>query len=87
LDILGGIIPLGDWEEYRREALKSAGVTVGEVMTEDPVTVSPEETLVETATLMAEQRRKILPVVEGERLVGVITRMDILTLHVLKPRF
>ena len=87
LDILGGIIPLGDWEEYRREALKSAGVTVSEVMTKDPVTDPPETTLVETATVMAEQRKKILPVVEDERLLGVITRMDILTLHVLKPRF
>jgi CBS domain-containing protein len=87
LDILGGIIPLGDWDEYRREALKSAGVTVGEVMTEDPVTTIPEATLAEAATVMAEQRKKILPVVEGDRLVGIITRMDILTLHVLKPRF
>ncbi len=86
LDILGGIVPLGNTEEYRREALKSAGVTVDEVMTDDPVTVVPEATLAETATVMAEQRKKILPVVEGERLVGVITRMDILTLHVLKPR-
>ncbi len=86
LDILGGIVPLGNIEEYRREALKSAGVTVGEVMTDDPVIVSPEATLAETATLMAERRKKILPVVEGERLIGVITRMDILTLHVLKPR-
>jgi CBS domain-containing protein len=86
LDILGGIIPLGNPEEYRREVLKSAGVTVGEVMTEDPVTVTPEATLAETATVMAEQRKKLLPVVDGEQLVGVITRMDILTLHVLKPR-
>ena len=86
LDILGGIVPLGDTEEYRREALKSAGVTVGEVMTDDPVTVLPDATLAETATVMAERRKKILPVVEGDRLVGVITRMDILTLHVLKPR-
>ena len=86
LDILGGIVPLGNTEEYRREALKSAGVTVGEVMTEDPITVAPEATLAETATVMADRRKKILPVVEGERLAGVITRMDILTLHVLKPR-
>ena len=86
LDILGGIIPLGNMEEYRREALKSAGVTVDEVMTGDVVTVDPDATLAETATLMAEERKKILPVVEGNRLVGVITRMDILTLHVLKPR-
>ncbi|MCA1718447.1 MAG: CBS domain-containing protein [Actinobacteria bacterium] len=86
LDILGGIVPLGDTDEYRREALKSAGVTVGEVMTDDPVTVTPEVTLAETATIMADRRKKILPVVEGGRLVGVITRMDILTLHVIRPR-
>jgi CBS domain-containing protein len=86
LDILGGIVPLGDTDEYRTEALKSAGVTVGEVMTDEPVTATPEATLAETATIMAERRKKILPVVEGERLVGVITRMDILTLHVIRPR-
>ncbi len=86
LDILGGMVPLGSTQEYRREVLKSAGVTVGEVMTTDPTTIAPEVTLVEAATVMAEKRRKILPVVEGERLVGVITRMDILALHVLRPR-
>jgi CBS domain-containing protein len=86
LDILGGIVPLGDTDEYRREALKSAGVTVGEVMTDDPVTVALEATLAETATIMADRRKKILPVVEGGQLVGVITRMDILTLHVIRPR-
>jgi CBS domain-containing protein len=87
LDILGGIVPLGSIDEYRREALKSAGVTVDEVMTEEVTTVAPEATLVEAATVMADKRRKILPVVEGDRLVGVITRMDILTLHILHPRF
>lgn len=86
LDILGGIVPLGSTQEYRTEALKSAGVTVGEVMTGDPTTVAPEATLAETATLMADERRKMLPVVEGDRLAGVVTRMDILTLHVINPR-
>ena len=86
LEILGGIIPLGDWNEYRQEALKSAGVTVGEVMTEDVITISPDASLAEAATIMAEQRIKLLPVAEGGLLRGVVTRMDILTLHVLNPR-
>lgn len=86
LDILGGMIPLGNWEEYREEALKSAGVTVGEVMTTRLTTVSPDNSLSDAATIMAEERFKLLPVVEDERLRGVITRMDILTLHVLEPR-
>ena len=86
LDILGGIIPLGDWDEYHQEALKSAGVTVGEVMTREVATVGPDTPLAEAATIMAERRVKILPVAEQETLRGVVTRMDILTLHVLNPR-
>src|SRR5918994_5863544 len=86
LDILGGIIPLGSWDEYRHEALKSAGVTVDEVMTREVIMIPPDATLAEASTLMADKRVKILPVTEGETLRGVITRMDILTLHVLNPR-
>lgn len=86
LDILGGMVPLGNWDEYRRETLKSAAVTVDEVMTGDPVTVLPDATLTETATIMAEERIKLLPVAEDGRLQGVVTRMDILTLHILHPR-
>src|ERR687893_2148144 len=85
LDILGGIIPLGNWDEYRQEALKSAGVTVAEVMTREVATVDPETPLAEAATVMAERRVKLLPVAEDGSLRGVITRMDILTLHVLDP--
>lgn len=86
LDILGGLVPLGSWDDYRREALKGAGLTVGEVMTEDVITVPPDASLAEAATTMAEERIKLLPVTEEGRLRGVITRMDILTLHILNPR-
>lgn len=86
LDILGGIIPLGDWREYREETLKSAGVTVEQVMTHDVTTVSPEDSLQKAATTMAEKRLKLLPVVENsDALRGLLTRMDILTLHILNP--
>jgi CBS domain-containing protein len=86
LDILGGMIPLGSWDEYRHEVLKSAGVTVDEVMTRELITISPDASLAEASTLMADKRVKILPVTEDDELRGVITRMDILTLHVLNPR-
>lgn len=86
LDILGGLIPLGSWDEYREEALKSAGVTVDEVMTRELITISPEASLAEASTLMADKRVKILPVAEDDVLRGVITRMDILVLHLLRPR-
>jgi len=85
LDILGGLIPLGSWDEYRKEALKSAAVTVDEVMTRELITISPDATLAEASTIMADKRVKILPVAEDDALRGIITRMDILTLHVLNP--
>ena len=85
LNILGGLIPLGSWDEYRKEALKSAGVTVDEVMTRELITISPEASLAEASTKMADKRVKILPVAEEDILHSVITRMDILTLHVLNP--
>lgn len=86
LEILGGMVPLGNWDEYREEALKSAGVSVEELMSDNPTSIGPDTTLAEAATIMAEQRFKILPVVADGGLQGVISRMDILTLHVLKPR-
>lgn len=86
LDILGGLIPLGDWEEYQQEVLKSAGVTVREVMTEKMTTVSPDTTLSEAATTMADERHKLLPVAGERKLYGVLSRMDILKLHVLDPQ-
>jgi CBS domain-containing protein len=86
LDILGGVIPLGNWDEYRQEAIKSAGVTVGEVMTREVVSIGPDASLAQAATIMAERRIKLLPVAENGRLRGVVTRMNILTLHVLNPR-
>jgi CBS domain-containing protein len=85
LDILGGMIPLGSWDEYRDEALKSAGVTVDEVMTKEVIMIPPDATLAEASTIMADKGVKILPVTEGDVLRGVITRMDILVLHLLRP--
>lgn len=53
-------------------------VRVDQVMTPDPATVSPEMSVAEAARLMLEHRYGGLPVVEGERLVGIITQGDLL---------
>ena len=53
-------------------------VTVGEVMTDHPVTITPDSLLEEAAMLMHERRLSVLPVVEGERLVGMVRRINLL---------
>ena len=56
-------------------------VSVSSVMSPNPITVSPENTLEETAEIMLVHRISGLPVVGGrDEVVGVITKADILQL-------
>lgn len=55
---------------------------VREVVTRDPVTVDPEDTIQETAERMLEYQVSGLPVVDGNRPVGIITESDIFRLVV-----
>jgi acetoin utilization protein AcuB len=50
---------------------------VTELMTTDPITVSPDTPLEEAARTMADNKIGGLPVVDGGRLVGIITETDI----------
>jgi CBS domain-containing protein len=51
---------------------------VRDVMTEDVATVAPDTGLREVARLLVQRRISGVPVVEGERVVGVVSERDIL---------
>ena len=53
-------------------------VTVEEVMTRDILVVTPETTLDIAVGLLRKHRVGALPVIEGNELVGIITRSDVL---------
>ncbi len=53
--------------------------TVGEAMTADVVTVAPEATLQEAAQLMLRKKVNRLPVLSAGKLVGVLTRSDVVS--------
>jgi len=53
-------------------------VTVETVMTAAVTTAGPGDSMADAVRLMRSQRIGALPVVEGERLVGILTRSDIL---------
>ncbi|MEM7813583.1 MAG: CBS domain-containing protein [Candidatus Aenigmatarchaeota archaeon] len=53
------------------------GERVSDIMTRDPITITPEKTLKEASELMAKNKIKKLPVQEAGRLVGIITASDI----------
>jgi CBS domain-containing protein len=50
---------------------------VGEVMTEDVVSVTPRDSLPEVVRLMEHRHVKRLPVIEAGRLVGIVSRADL----------
>jgi CBS domain-containing protein len=56
---------------------RSAHATVGSVMTRAPITVAVGATLGEARAVVADHGLRILPVVDGGRLVGVLSRSDL----------
>jgi CBS domain-containing protein/heme-degrading monooxygenase HmoA len=54
-----------------------ASVKVMDVMTDMPVTVSPDASIEEAARAMAERQIRRLPVVDGVRLVGIVSLGDL----------
>ena len=63
-------------------ALEVTPLIVGDVMTADPVTVAPEDTLQDAAEQMLENQVSGLPVVQNDRVIGIITESDIFKLIV-----
>jgi acetoin utilization protein AcuB len=55
-----------------------ARLTVGEVMTKSPLVVDPSCPARQAARLMVGRRIGALPVVDGDRLVGIVTETDLL---------
>ncbi len=60
------------------EYVHASGRRVEEVMTREPVTVTQDTPLDEAVDLMERHRIKRLPVVDGGKLVGIVTRANIM---------
>lgn len=54
-----------------------AKTKISRVMTKNPITISPNALLEEAAILMRDNNVSFLPVVDGTKLVGIITESDI----------
>lgn len=60
-----------------KQVQKMLGATVADIMSPKPLTVSPDMSLRQIATLMDKQKVHTLPVMEGGKLVGIIGKMDL----------
>jgi CBS domain-containing protein len=60
------------------EYVQTSGRKVAQIMTPEPKTITPETPLEEVVRLMERHRIKRLPVVQDGKLVGIVSRADLL---------
>jgi CBS domain-containing protein len=69
---LVGIFTERDVLRLAGEGPEFADVNVGDVMTRNPVTISPDDQILAAAQLMSERRIRHLPIVQGDNLLGIV---------------
>jgi CBS domain-containing protein len=73
-----GLIPLTSYRSLEKEVDKIIASKVSQAMTPDPLTIGPDASLEDIATLMVNNNIHTLPVLEGGRIVGIIGKEDVL---------
>ena len=82
LALLSGLIPLNleEYREYREQVKLVLATNAEELMDDDPAAVGPETDLDTILALMSEPEVTMLPIVENDRVIGVVTRTDLVRL-------
>jgi CBS domain-containing protein len=62
---------------FESELKKAVGATVSDVMTPEPVTVAADALVTDVATLMVERDVSRVPVLDGDTLVGIVSKSDL----------
>ena len=78
INVFGGTVFLEPLRHFEQRLRKAFASTAADMMTEDPTTVAPHTPVAEAARIIHDSGHNRLPVVEHGRLVGVVTRVDVL---------
>ena len=76
--LFGGVVFLEPLQHLEDRIRKAFANSVSDMMTTDVETISPDATVHEAARMISSSGHNRVPVVEGDRLVGVVTRVDAL---------
>jgi CBS domain-containing protein len=78
ISLFDWIIPLGGEGSLQRDLDKITAQTAAELASTDITTVKPSDTVSNVAEIMSSKKLHALPVVEGKKLVGMVSRIDII---------
>lgn len=73
-----GRIPLELPGQYQHRLRHMLGTRAEDVMSHEVITVGPEDSVESLADLMVKRRVNPVPVVEGGKLVGIVSRADLI---------
>ena len=76
--LFGGFVFLESLGHFEERLRKAVALTAADLMTEHPITIEPSATVEEAGRVIARRKHNRLPVVEHGRLIGVVTRLDVL---------
>lgn len=78
IELFGGVVFLEPLQHLEEKIRKAFATKVRDMMTADVETISPDASVEEAARLISRSGHNRLPVTAGDRLVGVVTRVDCL---------
>lgn len=78
VELFGGLVFLEPLRHFEERLRKATAAKASDMMTRDPVTVEAGAPVRDAARLIAEKKHNRIPVIEHGRLVGMVTRVDVL---------
>jgi len=78
ISLFDWVIPLGGERSLERDLQKITAQTVGEICSTEVVNVSPSDLVSTAADIMSSRKLHSLPVVADGKLVGIVSRIDII---------
>jgi len=79
------VISLFDWviyleseKKFEKELKRMTARTVGDIFTREVLTVAPDTPVSKIADIMSDKKIHSLPVIDGDNLVGIVARIDLI---------
>lgn len=82
LAVLSALIPVNieEYRQYKEQLRQALAISAADLMRDEVKTIGPDELIEEALEAMLNPEVTMLPVVEGGRVIGVVTRTDLVRL-------
>jgi CBS domain-containing protein len=82
IPVLSALIPIkpNEYRQYKEQLRQALAINARDLMRVDPHTISPTAPIAEALETMINPEVTLLPVLEGKRVIGVVTRTDLVRL-------